>query len=73
MKTWKKFAALVLTLGLTAGFVACGGGNDGNNSGSSNACIHGRAALPEQTRTLFVMILYIRCKEVYLTITSVAP
>ena len=34
MKTWKKFAALVLTLGLTAGFVACGG-NDGNNSGSN--------------------------------------
>ncbi|MBO5027755.1 MAG: hypothetical protein J6C79_04450 [Clostridia bacterium] len=37
MKTWKKFAALVLALGLTAGFVACGGGNDGNNGGSSNA------------------------------------
>lgn len=37
MKMWKKFAALALALGLTAGFVACGGGNDGGNGGSGNS------------------------------------
>ena len=36
MKAWKKFAAIVLALGLTAGFAACGGDNN-DNSSSQNA------------------------------------
>lgn len=36
MKAWKKISALVLALGLTAGFAACGG-NDGDSSSSSGS------------------------------------
>ena len=37
MKTWKKFAAILLALGLTAGFAACGGGSDnGGNEGGDH-------------------------------------
>ena len=30
MKLWKKTLALVMALGMTAGFAACGGGSNGS-------------------------------------------
>lgn len=45
MKAWKKFTALVLALGLTAGFAACGGDNSNNGSSSSSETVSGT---PEQ-------------------------
>lgn len=37
MKAWKKMAALVLALGLTAGFAACGGNDGGSNNAGNNS------------------------------------
>ena len=42
MKMWKKAAALVMALGMTVGFTACGGGsNGGGNGGIGGAPIKG--------------------------------